>query len=325
MKEEKKEIKEEPVKKIEEEKQKEDIKSKSKIVEEVLSSKAAGIPKGMSEPEGSDKEEKKEKEVEEPVEGITKEEIKKIEEKADVKKGKKTFDKEAWKPKTTLGRKVKSGEITKLDYVLDNGFYIREEKIVDVLLPNLESDLLLIGQSKGKFGGGQRRVFKQTQKKTQEGNKPNFAASAIVGNRNGFVGLGYGKAKETVPAREKAIRRAKLNIIKIRRGCGSWQCGCKEPHTIPFEVKGKCGSVIIRLMPAPKGTGLCINGECAKLLRLAGIKDIWSKTIGQTKTRTNAVVACFKAMKKLMKTRVNQDEMKKIGVVEGEIENGEKA
>ena len=73
------------------------------------------------------------------------------------------------------------------------------------------------------------------KKKTKEGNKPKFATIAVIGNKNGYVGLGYGKAKETVPAREKAIRNAKLSIMKIRRGCGSWECGCKEPHSLTFQ------------------------------------------------------------------------------------------
>src|SRR3989344_201434 len=77
---------------------------------------------------------------------------------------------EAWTPKTALGKKVKAGAITTIDEVLDNHVSIFEAQIVDALLPQLETDLLLIGQAKGKFGGGQRRVFRQTQKKTAEGN-----------------------------------------------------------------------------------------------------------------------------------------------------------
>lgn len=212
--------------------------------------------------------------------------------------------KDGWEPKTLLGKKVKSGEIVNIDQILDKRERVLEHQIVDILLPNLSTDLLLVGQSKGKFGGGAKRVFKQTQKKTQEGNKPKFATFAIVGNEDGYIGVGYGKSKETVPAREKAIRNAKLNIIKIRRGCGSWQCGCNEPHTMPFAVEGKCGSVIIKLMPAPRGTGLCVEGECQKILKLAGVKDVWSKTLGHTKTKMNLVNACFNALKKLMEMKI---------------------
>ncbi len=230
---------------------------------------------------------------------------------------KRDIDVSGWSPKTAIGKKVKSRDITDIDEILDNGYKIMEPEIAEALLPGLESDLLLIGQSKGKFGGGQRRIFKQTQKKTKEGNKPKFSTFAVVGNNNGYVGFGLGKAKETVPAREKAIRKAKLNVIKIRRGCGSWQCNCKTPHSIPFLVEGKCGSVRIRLMPAPKGTGLCIEKECAKILKLAGIKDIWSKSFGQTKSKINMLKACVDALKKLSTTKINSRHYSSLGIVDG--------
>ena len=250
--------------------------------------------------------------VEKKVENVEKQIVKETREK-------KGFNKEAWQPKTSMGKKVKNGEITDIDEILNKGLKILEEGVVECLIPNINTELLLIGQSKGKFGGGQRRIFKQTQKKTKEGNKPHFAIYACVGDNNGHIGLGYGKSKETVPSREKALRRAKLNIIKLRRGCGSWQCGCKEPHTIPFAVKGKCGSCIIELIPAPKGTGLCIEGECQKVLKLAGIKDIWSRTKGQTKTKINLISACFNALKNLMKVKAGSKYFEELGIIEGKI------
>lgn len=226
------------------------------------------------------------------------------------------FDKEAWKPKTKLGEKVKNDEIKDINEILDSGKGVMEAEIVDILIPDLTIDLLLIGQAKGKFGGGQRRVFKQTQKKTREGNKPHFATLAVVGNKDGIVGIGYGKAKETVPAREKAVRAAKKNIMRIRRGCGSWQCTCKESHSIPFAIEGKCGSVRIKLIPAPKGTGLCVEGECQKVLSAAGIKDIWSKSFGQTRTKVNMIKACEQALRKLMDVKVKDAHLKELGIKE---------
>jgi len=229
------------------------------------------------------------------------------------------FDKESWKPKTTLGIKVKEGEIDDIEDILNNRFKILEHHIVDILMPDLNTELLLVGQSKGKFGGGQRRVFRQTQKKTREGNKPRFGTLSIVGNEDGYVGIGYGKSKETVPAREKAIRNAKLNLIKIVRGCGSWQCGCKNPHSVPFTVEGKCGSVKIKLISAPRGTGLCIEKECAKILKIAGIKDVWSQTFGQTKTKLNLINACFDALKRLTEMKIQKETAENLGIVEGPI------
>ncbi|MBU2561305.1 MAG: 30S ribosomal protein S5 [Nanoarchaeota archaeon] len=227
-----------------------------------------------------------------------------------------SIDVAAWNPKTIMGKKVKTGEIADIDQVLNSDKKLLEAEIVDVLIPTLESDLLLIGQSKGKFGGGQRRVFRQTQKKTKEGNKPSFATCAVVGDRKGHVGIGYGKSRETVPAREKAIRKAKINLIKIRRGCGSWQCNCKEPHSIPFAVEGKCGSVKVMLKPAPKGTGLCAGSEIAKILKLAGVKDVWSQTSGKTTSRINLTSAVVEALKKLTSMKVQERYKEKLNIVE---------
>src|SRR3989338_5156706 len=197
------------------------------------------------------------------------------------------FNIDEWQPKTELGRKVKNREITSIDNILDKGYRILEPEIIDVLLPNLSTELLEVGHSKGKFGGGKGSIWKQTQKKTSEGNRIKFSAFAVVGNKDGYVGIGFGSSKETVPAREKAIRIAKLNIIKIRRACGSWACDCRTPHSIPYKVKGKSGSVLVEMMPAPRGTGLKAERKCSIILNLGGIKDIYTRTSGVTSTKLN--------------------------------------
>lgn len=202
-----------------------------------------------------------------------------------------------WEPKTKLGRDVKNNKITDIDEILDAKKKILEEQIVDKLL-NLKTDLILIGQAKGKFGGGKRRAWRQTQKKTQEGNIPTFSTMAVVGDEEGHVGIGNGEAKETLPARDKAIRKAKLNIIKIRRACSGFDCACNEPHTVPFKVTGKAGSVRVILIPAPQGTGLVVAKELKKILKLAGIKDVYSKTFGRRRTTFNLIKACFDALNK---------------------------
>jgi small subunit ribosomal protein S5 len=203
----------------------------------------------------------------------------------------------SWVPKTKLGKEVKSKKIKDIDEILDNNIKILEEKIVDALL-NLKSDLIFIGQSKGKFGGGKRRAWKQTQRKTKQKNVPTFSTLAVIGDENGHVGVGMGRAKETLPARDKAIRKAKLEIIKVGRGCASFDCACEEQHSIPFKVEGKSGSVEIILIPAPQGTGLVVANELKKVLKLAGIKDVYSKTFGQTRTTINLAKACIEALKK---------------------------
>jgi small subunit ribosomal protein S5 len=173
-----------------------------------------------------------------------------------------------------------------IDEILDKGRKILEAEIVDSLI-NVKTDLLSIGQSKGKFGGGKRRAWRQTQRKTQEGNVATFSTMAVVGDEKGHVGIGTGRATETLPARDKATRKAKLNIIKITRSCGAFDCICSEPHSIPFKVEGKKGSVKVVLTPAPQGTGLVVASELKKVLNLAGIKDVYSKTFGKKRTTFN--------------------------------------
>jgi small subunit ribosomal protein S5 len=257
--------------------------------------------------------------VEEEKLEVEKDVITEIPEEEAIEVPKSGVDVTAWQPKTSIGKRVKSGEITDIDQILDKGLKILEPIVVEVLLPNMENDLLMVGQAKGKFGGGQRRVFRQTQKKTPEGNKPSFSCVAIVGNGNGYVGVGYGKSKDTVPAREKAMRKAKLNVFKIARGCGSWQCSCKTPHSIPFAVEGKCGSIRIRLMPAPKGKGLCMEQETAKILKLAGLKDVWSKTDGNLRSTTNLIAAVVDALKKLTSTKIKPDHAERVAKVAGKV------
>lgn len=203
----------------------------------------------------------------------------------------------AWAPKTELGRQVKTGKIKDIDEILLNHKKILEAEIVDSLL-HLESDLLLVGQAKGKFGGGKRRAWRQTQRKTMEGNVVTFSCMAVVGDRNGHVGVGYGKAKETLPSRSKALRNSRLNVIKVTRGFETQEEKGNKPHTVPFVVEGKCGSVRIKLLPAPRGTGLVIGEEGKKVLRLAGIEDVYAVTKGQTRTTFNVAKAIIDALKK---------------------------
>ena len=226
-------------------------------------------------------------------------------------------DLERWTPKTEIGRLVKARKITTMDEVLDSGKPILEPEIVDYLLPGMDNDLLMIGQSKGKFGGGSRRVFRQTQKKTQEGNKPKFSTCSVIGNKDGYVGIGFGKAKETVPAREKALRNAKLNMIKVVRGSGSWESDSKLPHSIPFAVKGKCSSVTVELYPAPRGTGIKAEKEVSKILKLAGIQDVWSKTRGQTRNKINVIRALIAALKQLNSTKHQEHHKEKLAIHSG--------
>tara|TARA_Y100000034_G_scaffold66791_1_gene80600 strand:- start:1052 stop:1825 length:774 start_codon:yes stop_codon:yes gene_type:complete len=202
---------------------------------------------------------------------------------------------EDWRPKTRLGLMVKSGKIKDMDEALK--YRILEAEIVDSLM-DVKSDILNIGQAKGKFGGGKRRAWRQTQRKTKEGNVPTFSCMAVAGDGDSYIGLGYGRAKETLPARAKAVRKAKLNVFKINKSCSSFDCTCGEPHTVPFIVEGKAGSCRVKLMPAPQGTGLVVGDELKKILRIAGIKDVYSVTSGKIRTTLNLAKACINALEK---------------------------
>lgn len=204
---------------------------------------------------------------------------------------------EAWTPKTKIGKDVKDGKIKDIDEILNKNGKILEPEIVDSLIP-VQTDLISIGQSKGKFGGGKRRAWRQTQRKTKEGNVPTFSTMAVVGDGKGHIGIGVGKSMETLPARDKAIRKAKLSIFRVKRTCAAFDCDCSELHTVPFEVEGKSGSVSVKLIPAPQGTGLVVANELKKILKLAGVEDVYSRTSGKTKTTFNLVKACIAALKK---------------------------
>ena len=228
------------------------------------------------------------------------------------------IEEKVWVPKTQLGKDVVAGKVTSMRDVLLSNQKIMEPEITEALIPELGSDFVNVGQAKGKFGGGKRKTSKATQRITMEGSQMSFTMIAISGNKDGIVGLGFGKSRETVPSREKAIKNAKLDLILIRRGCGDWGCFCGTAHSIPFAVEGRCGSCRVRLIPAPKGTGLVVESELKKMLQLAGIKDVWSKTFGNTGNKINLMKAGFDALKQLQRVKITPANMEGRGIKEGD-------
>jgi len=204
-----------------------------------------------------------------------------------------------WKPKTKLGRDVLQGKVKDIKEVIRKGIKIREPEITDFLVPGLESELVLIGGRPGKGGGIERTPIRVTAKMHRSGRRFRYKSFAIVGNKDGVVGIGKGFGNDGRSAIQKAIKKAKLNLILVPRQCGSWECGCGEGHSIPYKTQGKSGSVRVTLLPAPKGIGLAVSEENKKLLTLAGIDDIWIKTLGNTAARYNLVKATFQALQNL--------------------------
>jgi small subunit ribosomal protein S5 len=154
---------------------------------------------------------------------------------------------------------------------------------------------------------------------TDSGRRVKFVITVAVGNKDGFVGLGQAKGKEVGLSIKRAIENAKMNMIQIRRGCGSWECGCRTPHTIPFLVTGKSGSVEVTFKPAPRGIGLATGDVAKKILRLAGVNDCWAFTEGKTKTVVNYAKGVYDALKKNAEMRITSTEMNKLGIVQGSI------
>ena len=207
-----------------------------------------------------------------------------------------------WVPKTRLGKIIRSGKITNMKEALETGLPLREPEIVDILLADIEDEVIDVNM---------------VQRMTDSGRRVRFVITVAVGNNDGYVGLGQAKGKEVGTSIRKAIENAKLNIIEIRRGCGSWECGCGKPHTVPFSIKGKSGSVEIMFKPAPQGIGLATGNVAKKILKLAGIKDCWAFTNGKTKTTVNYAKAVFNALQKNTQMRVMKNEISKIGILSG--------
>ena len=196
----------------------------------------------------------------------------------------KPLDVEGWTPKTRLGKMVKSKEITTLEEIMELGLPILEPEIADALLPELEAETLSIAP---------------TQRTTDSGRKTSFRVISVLGDRKGHVGLGVGKSEEVKPAIDAAMKDARKNMLVIGMGCGSWECRCGQPHSIPQKAVGKYGSTVLTLKPAPKGLGLAANDVVKKVLRIAGVRDIWSTSTGSTSNIYNMAMATVAALDSL--------------------------
>jgi small subunit ribosomal protein S2e len=180
---------------------------------------------------------------------------------------------------TKLGRLVKEGQIRSLEEIFLFSIPVKEHQIIDTLLSGLTDEVLKI---------------MSVQKQTRAGQRTRFKAFVVVGDSNGHVGLGVKSAKEVATAIRGAIVDSKINIVPVRRGY--WGTKIDQPHTVPCKVTGKCGSVSVRLVPAPRGTGIVAAKVPKKLLQMAGLEDCFTSSNGHTRTLGNFAKATFAAI-----------------------------
>jgi len=205
------------------------------------------------------------------------------------------FDITLWQPRTAIGKEVKDGKITNISEILRRGQRPREPEIVDALVPNLQEEILGINM---------------VQRMHKSGRRTKYRVMAVVGNKNGIVGVAHASTREVGPSIRKAVTAAKLSVIEVARGCGSWECGCGRPHSIPFEVTGQSSSVYVTLKPAPRGLGLATADIPKTILRLAGIEDVWTQSKGQTRTTLNFALATFDALKQATRVALRESQLK---------------
>jgi len=184
-------------------------------------------------------------------------------------------------PCTKLGRLVQESKINKLEDIYMFSLPVKETKIIDKFFPDMKDELI---------------TMFPVQKATSAGQRNRFKAYVVVGDNDGHVGLGSKCSKETALATLGATNNAKMGLVPVRRGY--WGAKLGVPHTVAIKVTGKCGSVRLRLVPAPRGTGIVAAPVPKKILTFAGVSDVYTSAQGSSKTRGNFAMATFNALTK---------------------------
>jgi len=194
-------------------------------------------------------------------------------------------------PATKLGRLVQDGKFPSITDIFLYSLRIKEPEIIDHFF------------SESGEGGVELKdeimKIKPVQKQTSAGQRTRFKAWVAVGDFRCHVGLGQKCAAEVGIAIRGAHILAKLSLVPVRKGY--WGSKLGSPHTVPCKLTGKCGSCRVRLIPAPRGTGLVAATVTKKVLAMAGIEDVYCRSTGQTRTTGNFIVACFLALRKSYK------------------------
>lgn len=188
---------------------------------------------------------------------------------------------EKWVPVTKLGRLVQAGKINSIEDIYYHSLPIKESQIVDYFLGSVLKDEIM--------------GIMPVQRQTTAGQRTRFKAFVAIGDNNGHIGLGVKCASEVAGAISGALKIAKTSVVPVRRGF--WGSKAGNAHTVPMKVTGQCGSVRVRLIPAPRGTGIVASPLTKRFLTMAGISDCYSSSTGKTRTTGNTIKACYMALR----------------------------
>ena len=153
-----------------------------------------------------------------------------------------------------------------------------------------------VRREQGAFEDEVVRIYRCTTV-VKGGQRFSFAALVVVGDRNGQVGIGYGKANQVPSAVEKAIKAAHKNVIRVKL----------DGSTLPHQCRGRFGASKVVMVPASAGTGVIAGSSVRPVLELAGVHDVLTKSYGSNSPK-NLVRATFAGLQSL----INEDDITRL-------------